>query len=203
MSHEHDYTLHERPLQCHMEFARFDPEEISSGGVVVNVGGGFAQVFETELRALRSDITVYTLDPSTVAKKVAYGMEGREGRTSGYLGPDERVDRRKNLVRVSGGRTIAARGEHFPFRDNSVDAVVDVFGAIYYLPNVETLEQYLKEVRRVLKLGGRFHACAAHIRGEGYPSSEELEHYLQNAGFSFIKLHKYNPISSANSFIAE
>lgn len=97
-------------------------------------------------------------------------------------------------------------GESLPFPDNSIDAVVST----YTLCSIKQINSALKEIYRVLKLGGKYyfleHGLAdnpktqkwqqrlnpiQNIWADGCNLNRDMKSLINNAGFNIIELKNY------------
>lgn len=163
----------------------FDRFEIPAGGRVLEIGCGPAALWLANLDRIPSDwqITLSDLSPGMV----------EEARAA--LG----ADRRFTFACFDAG--------NIPFPDESFDAVI----AIHMLFHVPDRERTLREVRRVLRPGGRFHASTigdghmaelgavlARLQGEGAPAQpnftlESGEPELR-AVFEQVSVERYDDV---------
>lgn len=109
--------------------------------------------------------------------------------------------RRFNAEDIAAGRCSVVQGDvmQMPFADNSFDCV-SAFETVYFWPDIA---RAFAEVKRVLKPGGTFFICNESdaldqraidacklIRGMKLYKAEELQEFLEQAGFSEIALFR-------------
>ena len=112
----------------------------------------------------------------------------------------ESKDYNENLIREGRVEVIEASVEELPFADDTFDRITTV-ESFYFWPDPQ---ENLKEVRRVLKPGGRFFLIADIYGKAGLdqavldnvelydlfnPSKEEFHILFRNAGFIAVKIH--------------
>lgn len=142
----------DRNLGEYQQIARFKIEDIPQHGKILNIGSGIAQQFEKDVKIARPDIRVISVDPSTV--KMVYLPE------MGGLTKEGMRQRNQYLQKHGGGYTVAAYGHELPMKNDSMDLALDVLGPAYYIREVDTLKEYMREVIRTLKPGASFHLAA-------------------------------------------
>ena len=106
----------------------------------------------------------------------------------------------RELIEAGRAEVLEASVEDLPFPDNSFDRITTV-ESFYFWPDPQ---ENLKEVRRILKPGGRFYLIADIYGKAGLdqaalenielydlfnPSKEEFHILFRNAGFMAVKIH--------------
>lgn len=94
-----------------------------------------------------------TTDPEKLEElgiRIRYTIQNNKGAIK-QLTPEEAEARKKAHFK----NTIAAIAPNLPFRDDQFDAIFDNHAAfLYFSPNTDLLEQYIRELLRILKPGG-------------------------------------------------
>lgn len=103
------------------------------GKKVLDIGSGIAERFAKEAKMIDAD--VYSINPS---------LKEESGRQA-------LVEDNKNWTHKS----VAARGQNLPFKENMFDTVIALFSVSYYV-SYEDFIIVLKGVMRILKPGGTF-----------------------------------------------
>ena len=159
----------DRGLDKYREYVRFIPETLPQSAVIVNVGGGENQTFESELAIVRPDVKIITLDPSIHSKESVHQQ-----------GPDifRKLSESEVRTRIESlpnkNRTIDAYGQDIPLRAESVDAILDVHAASQWASSLESYKRFLTESMRVLKIGGKLYIDNVYF-GDPIPGDEASE----------------------------
>ncbi len=160
----------DRGLDIYRDFVHFVPEDMVQNALLVNVGGGENQTFEKQLKVIRPDIKVITLDPSVFTENAIYQVEAKD--SFKLLSVDEIKERAKNLPNKAG--TIKAYGQNMPLRSNLADVVLDVHAASQWAKNMEEYKAFIKESMRVLKPGGKLYIGNVYF-GDPIPGDKKSE----------------------------
>lgn len=146
---------------------------LPQNSVVLEVGSGTNQTFSRELKNLREDLICISLDPTLAIKPDDYVTNvtdwknnNREIPTSIYYDNySENTDEEKKYstsIRATRiqeanitGNVVAGLAPNLPFKENSVDLVVDSWAAGYYLDkNSDKFIAYISDLSRILRPGG-------------------------------------------------
>ncbi|NTU72875.1 hypothetical protein HGB07_01730 [Candidatus Roizmanbacteria bacterium] len=188
-----DLRLLDRGFKLYQESLSFDLKEIPNGKTILNSGSGTFQRFERELKLLRPDITIISLDLSYATKKVehiSYARVPLPEDLHTILNDDERqrfktayekgicypkfIDtiRRKYPF----GNVVASHALNLPFADNSFWNVFDLYGPAYYFQENEAkcATSYLRELARVMELGG-----SAYIAPTTFGNNNSINYVLK------------------------
>lgn len=141
----------DRNLETYKKFVHFMPEALPEKAVVLNVGGGEKQIFEKELKEIRPDINVITIDPSIFSDK-SWHFSGKD--LVSY-NRDKMISRIDSLANKS--HTVAAYGQRLPLASDSVDAILDIHAASQWATSLESYKTFLEEAMRVLRVGGKLY----------------------------------------------
>jgi ubiquinone/menaquinone biosynthesis C-methylase UbiE len=165
----------DRNLDTYRKFVHFVPEALPGNALVVNVGGGEKQIFEEQMKLVRPDVKIITLDPSLHSENAQHELEDEEKMR--ILSKDEVNARIENLPNKKG--TLEAYGQQMPLKSDSLDAVLDVHAASQWSKNVDGYKKFIQESMRVLKPGGKLYIGNV-FSGDPIPGDEA-------SGFSTIR----------------
>lgn len=154
----------DRPLDEYQKRGHFDILKLPQGAVIGNIGSGTLQVFEGQVRSVRPDIKVLSVDAGLLTDKQI--IENTKGEKI-ELPVEERI---ANLANKPS--TVVALGQELPVRDNFFDLVVDINGPAQYAKDLESYKKYLGEVMRAIKPGGEFHIANLWF-GDPIPGNKE------------------------------
>lgn len=159
----------DRGLADYEKLTRFNHDILPQKAKILNIGGGLTQVFEKELKEARPDVSIITLDPSLFENN--YDVQTHEGVKGIWRNrPDEK---RADLISNKEG-TVVGLGQAIPLADETIDEAIDIHAAAQYSNSEESYKQYLREVMRVLKPGGKFYIFNTYM-GDPVPGDEENE----------------------------
>lgn len=193
-----DFKVTDRDLDEYLALVDLLPREIPEGAVVLNVGSGFRQTFENDLKQIRKDIKTVSIDPSAFI----IGLKNYEGDGSSYRLDEEGTrQRRKFLAESSEGNTLSALGQKLPLKSGSIDVALDVYGPAYYGKTEDVFRDYVKEVVRVLKPGAKFYISSIRYgeldQKDIKIRKQEVEGILKNMG---LKSRVYTHFDRDNGF---
>lgn len=142
-------------LETAQELGHFKISDIPHNARVLNVGSGYSQVFEKQLKATRPDIQIVSVDPSTAMldyKVVLNGSSSWDGkwRVKTRTQLEERIATLNNKE-----NTVAALGQELPFADGSFHFGIDIYGAAKYARDIDSYKRYLREIKRTVN--GQFY----------------------------------------------
>jgi len=172
-SKENMFRITDRSFSKILETLRlneYDILKLEPNSVILEVGSGTNQAFARAIKELRPDILCVSLDPTLAIKPEDYvtTVSDWKGTLPSAIyydnfsenTPQEQVySSRIRDVRIEEanktGNTIAALTPDLPFRENSIDLIVDSWAAGYYLDkNSNKFVHYIEDISRVLKNEG-------------------------------------------------
>lgn len=152
--------LSDRSLEDYQKIFNFKSGEIAANARILDVGGGYRQLFRRELESVRPDLKIFTVDPSLAidpndknfpGEHIEFVHDPLNGSKLQKITPKDQTQRI-----LESKRTVAATAPHLPFKDRSFEYVFDNNGAFAYLPDKEHLKEYVGDVMRILSDGGIF-----------------------------------------------
>lgn len=164
--------------ESHYNLTKWGFEHMEFGEYILDIGCGGGAAIE-QLSKLYPKSTIYGCDVSPVSIECT-------------------LEKNKNLVNEGRLKVGVCGVSKLNFPDESFDSVYSI-ESLYFWPNQQ---EDLKEVARVLKIGGKFMTALEMVGGNmnekssaiaehlnmNCPSQEELKVLLENAGFTDIKL---------------
>lgn len=164
--------------ESHYRLTKWGFEHMEFGERILDIGcGGGAAI--AQLAAMYPKASMYGCDVSPVSIESTY-------------------ERNKNLIDEGRLKVEQCGVSKLNFPDDSFDSVYSI-ESLYFWPNQQ---EDLKEVFRVLKIGGKFMTALEMVGGSmnerssaiaehlnmNCPTPEELKVLLENAGFSYVKI---------------
>lgn len=154
------FRVTSRGIESYIDIIDLDLNQIPKNGKVVDIGSGVYQELAKDVKELRPDITVFSVDPSLaiptdenefIESGLRYELPNEEGK---LIKPPESLRRQRR--EQADANSIAAIAPDLPFQDNSVDVVLDNHAAFMYLDEDDNNyhERYVTEILRILKPGG-------------------------------------------------
>ena len=217
--HEFYVTNRELPeLQRLIFLSKQEIENLPSGANVLDVGSGLTQKFARGLKEINPNINIYSVDATlaigishspeyqtSVVKKndkwdrVIYRMPDVEHSTTipKYAIPTDPMEVRDFRVEEAAKTegAVASLAPELPFKSNSFDLLVDIYGPGMYLQlnDPEEIIRYMKEIYRVLKPAGTARIFPAmNLNFELSNRSYNIELNLEMAKYFFNKIFKEN-----------
>jgi len=168
------FRITDRPFNNILNITGVKQKEITSlpsESVILEVGSGTNQSFSRGVKEIRPDILCVSLDPTIAIKPddfVTTVSDWKKHLPSAlyYDNYSENSDSEKAYSQrirdlrieqaIITGNVIAGLAPNLPFRDESIDLIIDSWAAGYYLDkNSGLLLEYIKEISRILKPGGK------------------------------------------------
>lgn len=164
--------------ESHYNLTKWGFDHVEFGEHILDIGcGGGAAIEQVANRYPNS--TIYGCDVSPISVKCT-------------------LEKNKNLVDAGRLKVEECGVSKLNFPDDSFDSVYSI-ESLYFWPNQQ---EDLKEVARVLKIGGKFMTALEMVGGNmserstaianhlnmNCPTPEELKQLLENAGFENVKI---------------
>lgn len=160
------------------------PIQEMKGQLVLDIGSGPEEVFSKEVK--KKGINVVSLSP-----ELKYGdmRKSAKGNFFDFLHKGFGQGRRQK-------KSVGGIIQELPFKDETFDSEVSLFGGIHYLPYLKSeYELAFTEIIRTLKRGGRAYLYPVNVRDEDKAAFLQLlEELSSQADFKFDLVEKFDDI---------
>jgi SAM-dependent methyltransferase len=142
------FHITHRELSDYEYFFQFQAKEMMPNSRVLDLGSGISQELARDLRRIRPDIQVISIDPSLVLPPDEESLKKMGIVYSLAMLNDSDEERAKrNSVKVK--NLIAAVAPNLPIKSKSFDYVFDSHGPYLYLKDDQLKVDYIKEIVRI------------------------------------------------------